>query len=149
MDNIRNNATLVAKIVNSNELIKDVATNSVPQYIFYTPNFNDNGHATNVTFTSNYLKNTLMPIVQPLLASSKTLLVLTYDESDTKRDVNTTNRIDTALLGPMVLGNGTHKDGNLYDHYSVLATIEDNWNLGKLGRDGEAGATPLDVSLFL
>jgi hypothetical protein len=58
-----------------------------------------------------------------------TLIVLTFDESIPYGE----NNIYTVLLGDMV-NQGT-VEGGRYNHYSLLRTIEENFQLGTLGRN--------------
>ncbi len=62
----------------------------------------------------------------------KTLLFLTFDEDKTKTNRNT---IFGLLLGDALPPHSAGTtDGNYYDHYSQISTIEANWDLHTLGR---------------
>ncbi|KAJ3158344.1 hypothetical protein HK101_001329 [Irineochytrium annulatum] len=77
--------------------------------------------------------------------AERTLVVLTFDEAQwwTGR-----NRVATWLIGDcldeaaLVAGGskGPREDATKYNHYSILKTVEENWNLGSLKRKDE-GAT--------
>lgn len=71
----------------------------------------------------------------------KTLILLTYDESET---YPIPNRIVSLLLGGAVPDNlkGTN-DSTVYSHYSILSTLENNFGLPTLGRY-DAGANVFD-----
>ena len=70
-----------------------------------------------------------------------TLVVVTFDESGGNAD----NRIYTLLLGDMVKP-AKEQDakalGKLYNHYSLLRTIEDNFGLEPLTAN-DRGASPI------
>jgi len=70
-------------------------------------------------------------------ALKRTLVIITFDESegDSKPE-----RIFTVFLGNMVQQQEV-KDA--YNHYSVLRTIEDNFNVGPLHKDSGDGTAPL------
>lgn len=70
-----------------------------------------------------------------------TLIVVTFDES-AKRAGH--NKIYTTLLGDMVC-HPTHGQVSrkAYNHYNVLSTIEQNFDLTPLA-DGDGGARPID-----
>jgi len=119
--------------VNSLELYKDLANNNLPQYMYYTPNMNNDGHDTDVNYAGYYLGNLLDSVLSQFPA--KTLVVITWDE-DNYLDGN---HIYLAMLGSMIQPGTT--DGNSYNHYSILRTVEDNWSLGNLGRN-DANANP-------
>jgi phospholipase C len=129
-NNIRTNGTRCAKIVKSEQLAADIASQSLPQYMYYTPNIDNDGHDTGLAYANKYL-STFMP---PLLESNflnRTLIVITFDEDDYTEK----NHIYTALVGSMIPSGKT--DDNKYTHYDLLRTVEDNWSLGTLGRNDE------------
>nr|CAG8562994.1 15041_t:CDS:2 [Entrophospora candida] len=129
---ISKNPDLCAKIVSSDQLNKDIDAGTLPQYIFYSPNYDDDGHDTNVTFAGIYAANLISPLLADPRFITNTLVVITYDES-TKE--NPTNLIYTALLGPAVEGKAGQLDDTYYTHYSLLKTCELNWNLDSLGKN--------------
>ena len=90
-----------------------------------------------------------MPILQPILTSSRTLLIITYDEPASLIEIANINHIFTLLIGPNVLRPRIHEDATYYNHYSVLVNIEDNWNLTRLGTEHERDATVIDSNLFV
>lgn len=61
-----------------------------------------------------------------------TLLLLTFDENDTDNEPNT---VFGLLLGDALPPHSAGTtDGNYYNHYSQISTIEANWDLHTLGR---------------
>ena len=114
-----------------------------------SPNVNNDGLNTNTGFSSNYLENHLMNLIKPTLLTTKTLILITYSESKNYFDFTNYNHIYTVLIGPNVLNPHIHKDNNRYDHYNILPTIQDNWNLSKLGSGEDLALTPLDKDLFI
>lgn len=114
----------------------------LPQYMFYSPNLDDDGHdpylepATGLRKASQWLSNFLQNWC-PLDEKMKgTLVVVTYDESEGHER---TNRIYTVFLGDMVKRGQVDK---LYSHYSVLKTVEDNFGLPAL-HAGDREAEPI------
>lgn len=59
-----------------------------------------------------------------------TLILVTWDEDNFENENQ--NHIYTFILGSLVRP-GTSDDTH-YSHYSLLKTVEDNWDLGNLGR---------------
>ncbi|CAG8531058.1 19485_t:CDS:1 [Racocetra fulgida] len=137
MNTIRNNATRCAKIVPGTRLDTDITNNAVPQFVYYTPNQNNDGHDTGVAFANNWLKNWLEPKLTKSAFTTNTLIFITFDEDDRSES----NHIYGCLLGTPVRPPANHTDSTRYNHYSYLATVEKNWNLGNLGRN-DVGATP-------
>jgi len=129
-DSVRTNKTRCANIVNSEEFDVDLKSGKMPQYSYFTPNLDNDAHDTNITFGGKWLDAFLTPRLSSLPA--KTLVVVTWDEDDLTEE----NKILTFFLdsprGSMFKSGST--DNNKYNHYSLLATVEDNWDLGNLGR---------------
>jgi Phosphoesterase family len=114
----------------------------LPQYMFYSPNLDDDGHdpyfepATGLKKASRWLSNFLENWC-PLDDKMKgTLVVVTFDESEAS---DGTNHIYTVFLGDMVKRGEINE---LYSHYSVLKTIEDNFGLPPL-HTGDQDAAPI------
>lgn len=127
---MRNNATRCAKIVNSAELDSDLAKGTLPNWSYFTPDINNDGHNTNVTYAGNWLKNFLTPRLSKFPAG--TLIVISWDEDDYTQK----NQILVSLLDPQgsIFAPGS-QDKRPYNHYSLLATVERNWGLPNLGRE--------------
>ncbi|TPX51014.1 hypothetical protein CcCBS67573_g10056 [Chytriomyces confervae] len=138
-DNIRGNPTRCANIVNSDQLSRDAAAGKLPNYIFYTPDMNNDGHDTSASYASNWLKTFLEPkLVDPAYAN--VLFHVVFDESETYFGPN---HIYSILLGKGIKGVGL-VDNAHYDHYSFLATLEGIFDLGNLGKhDKDAVRIPL------
>ncbi|KAI8849796.1 phosphoesterase family-domain-containing protein [Chytridium lagenaria] len=136
--NISRNATRCAKIVPATQFTADINANRIPEYMFYAPNMQNDGHDTSVGYAGNWLKGFLEGKLGTT-AFENTLIFITFDESDTVDP----NLIYGVLLGAGIPGTGL-TDATRYDHYSWLATIEDNFSLGSLNRkDATAPKFPL------
>ncbi|KAL1936403.1 hypothetical protein VTP01DRAFT_537 [Rhizomucor pusillus] len=137
IDNIRNNATRCANIVPATQLDEDIANDDVPQFVFYTPDMNNDGHDTSLAYSSNWTQTWLEPRLKEPAFTKNTLFILTWDEAE---NYLAKNQIYTVLFGD-VIKRSSQTDGVRYDHYSILKTIEDNWDLGNLG-ENDVDATP-------
>ncbi|KAG1449055.1 hypothetical protein G6F46_010987 [Rhizopus delemar] len=130
--NIQSSKSRCANIVNSKQLDKDIKDNSVPQFVFYTPNIDNDAHDTNMAYGSRWLKKFLSNRINKKAFNKNTMFVVTFDEDDGASD---NNKVLTLLFGPdFHPSNKKKKDKTRYNHYSLLRTIEDNWNLGNLGQ---------------
>jgi hypothetical protein len=122
-----------------NYFVRD-AQQGLVAYSFYTPNWNNDGHDTNVKFAGEWLRNFLDKEFPESLRKG-TLVVVTFDESDHNAD----NHILTFFLGDMVK-DASQQDpkvlGRYYTHYSLLRTIEDNFGLEPLTA-GDRDAAPI------
>ncbi len=122
-------------IVPANQLTEDLKAKALPNYMFYSPNMDNDGHDTGLAYSSKWLKDFLEPLRKDKTFMKGTLIVVTFDEA--RNDSN--NHIYTVLLGDMVKP-GEYNEN--YNHYSILRTIEDNFGLGTLA-DGDGGAKPI------
>jgi len=122
-----------------NYFVRD-AKQGLVAYSFYSPNRNNDGHDTGVTFAAQWLENFLDKKFPESLRKG-TLIVVTFDESDHNAD----NRIFTLFLGDMVK-DASQQDSKVldrhYTHYSLLRTIEDNFGLKPLAA-GDRDAVPI------
>lgn len=142
-DSIRTDPARCGKIVDAREVDADIAAEALPAYSYYTPNLLNDGHDTGVAYAATWLEQFLEPkLAEPAFADG-TLVVVTFDEaSGASRD----NHIYTALVGPVVRA-GT-VDPTHYTHYSLLRTIEDNFDLGSLGRNDQDAAPFAQVNFL-
>ncbi|KAJ8657330.1 hypothetical protein O0I10_006883 [Lichtheimia ornata] len=128
--NIRNNKKRCANIVNADQLDKDIKDDKVPQYVYYTPNLKNDAHDTDMDYGAKWLKKFLEPRIKKSAFSKNTMFVVTFDEDDSNTK---SNRVYAALFGPdFKRSSKSRKDHKKYDHYSLLRTIENNWDLGDL-----------------
>ncbi len=109
-------------------------------YSFYSPNMNHDGHDTSAQVAGAWVKKFLDDTF-PAKLRPGTLVVVTFDESGGNSD----NRIYTLFLGDMVKPANQQDPkalGKLYNHYSVLRTIEDNFGLEPLTAN-DRNASPI------
>jgi hypothetical protein len=125
-DNVRNNASRCERIVNADELYTDIIKNRVPQYAFYTPNIDNDGHDTGLSGGVDWVYSFMKRLLAEKHLTEGTLIIVTYDEDDYRHS----NQIFTLLIGSMVKPGA--QDSHHYTHYSLLRTIEENWDLGTL-----------------
>jgi Phosphoesterase family len=125
-------------IVGAGQFDDDLNNHTRPAYAFYTPDLDNDGHDTGLSYAAAWLKGFLEPLRQNPSFMKGTLIVVTFDESGTQSRA-AGNHIYTVFLGPMVQPQEI-KDN--YNHYNVLRTIEDNFGLCPLGA-GDGGAKPI------
>ncbi|KAG0083666.1 hypothetical protein BGZ92_010568 [Podila epicladia] len=130
-DSIAKNATRCANVVPATQLQTDLAAGKMPNYSFYTPNMINDGHNTTVADASKWLTSFLPPLLENKTFNNNTLVVVTFDETE---NYSIQNRVLTILLGDVVASIKNTTDSTYYTHYSLLSTVENNWDLGNLGR---------------
>ncbi|CAD6504980.1 BgTH12-00479 [Blumeria graminis f. sp. triticale] len=131
-DSINFNGTRLSRLLSFRDFDHELKANSLPQYIHISPNVLNDGHETTSLFALNWTDFFLGPLLKNTELMNRTLILLTYDESKTP---NQPNRVTSLLLGgaiPENLRNTT--DSTLYTHYSIISTVENNWDLPCLGR---------------
>jgi len=110
----------------------DFAARDVPQFVFMTPNMMNDGHNTSIEFATSWAHHFIEPMLEDKAFDGRTLIMLTYDESETYEKPN---HVVTLLLGSAIAPElrGT-TDDTVYTHYSILSSVEHNWELPNLGR---------------
>ncbi|KUI58906.1 putative acid phosphatase [Cytospora mali] len=131
-DSIANNGTRLWSLGSFGDFERDFAANQVPQFVFMSPNMMNDGHNTTLEFATSWTHTFLKPLLADGAFKERTLILFTYDESAT---YEIPNKIGSLLLGNAVPNalRGT-EDDTYYTHYSILATMEHNWQLPNLGR---------------
>lgn len=104
----------------------------LPSYAFYSPNMQDDGHDASTAHAVAWLKGFIEPILADTLTMRSTLIEITYDESE---HYTGTNQIYTVLLGGAVRPGV--KSAQPLNHYSMLRTVEANFDLGTLGEEAK------------
>ncbi|MCJ1309814.1 hypothetical protein MMC25_003475 [Agyrium rufum] len=122
----------LSQIKNTTMFFEDLNSNKLPQWMFITPNMTSDGHDTSVTTAGLWTKNFLTPLLTNKNFMSRTLVLVTFDETETYTEQN---RVMGILLGDAVPQHlvGT-SDSSYYNHYSEIVTVEANWGLHTLGR---------------
>jgi hypothetical protein len=92
----------------------------------------NDGHNTDINYAGNWSRTFLTPLLNDNRFVNKTLVLLTFDESET---YTIKNQVWALLLGDAIPESlrGT-MDNTFYTHYSSLSTVQANWGLYNLGR---------------
>ena len=126
---IATNATRCARVVpsgnNGSALIADLQlTSSASNYMWYTPNECNDMHECSIGTGDRYLAALVPQILQsPVFRTTRAALLVTFDQAYGYP-------IYTVWAGPVAKTGFVSSYG--YSHFSVLATIESNWNLTPL-----------------
>ena len=106
----------------------------------------NDGHDTTVSYSGNWTRSFVTPLLINPVFMNKTLLIITFDENE---NYSFKNNVLTLLLGDIIPDDlrGT-TDNSFYTHYSLVSTIQNNWGLYSLGRgdvltDGSANVFQL------
>jgi hypothetical protein len=106
-----------------------------------SPNMNNDGHDTSLATASAWTKSFIEPLLVNTAFNKRTAVLITWDESSSPRS---SYQVWSVLLGTGVTPQANNVDSTAYNHYSILATVEQNWSLGNLGTT-VATATPFKL----
>lgn len=135
----------LAKSKNLTMFYEELENDTLPQWMFISPNMTSNGHDSSITTAGQWARDFL----DPLLANEnfnidRTLVILTWDECE---NYLADNRVLAVLLGSAVSDSLVGQtDSTEFNHYSLSKTAQDNWGLGSLGKN-DVDATSLAVAL--
>ncbi|WP_343900537.1 alkaline phosphatase family protein [Arthrobacter rhombi] len=121
-------AACAQHVVPFTQLARDLKTAaSLPDFVFISPDTCNDMHDCPVATGDAWLAREVPKILDsPAFTRQNSLLVLTWDEDD-HTDRNT---VATLFAGPAARRGATFS--RLYDHYSLLHTVEDLWDLPPL-----------------
>ncbi len=106
---------------------------TAPRFVWITPDMCHDGHDCSTAVADDWLSQ-MVPVIQDLSAwKNNGLLIITWDEGAGSDD-----QVLTLVVRPNSIA---RKSNQPYDHYSLLATIEDQLGLARLGQ--AAQATPM------
>jgi len=134
-DNIRNNPARCNKIVPFTEFANDLKANTLPDYVWITPNMCNDTHDCPISTGDAWLQKWVPQILASPAWQKSGVLFITYDEGDGKTGCcihAVGGQIVTLVISPLVQpGFVSHVP---YNHYSLLRTIETTWHLPLLGK---------------
>lgn len=131
-------------VVPGQQFAIDLRQHQLPNYALYIPDLDNDGHdpsddpPVGLAKASRWLRGFLEPLLAHADFGRDTLIIVTFDESG---ENSPSNHIYTVLLGDRV----RHGDvAGRFDHFSILRTIESNFGLPTLAREGDGNAEPVD-----
>ncbi len=117
--------TQAGNVVPYSQIVTDIATDTYPSVAFVIPNLIHDMHDGTITMGDQWLAVNLPPILA-FDAKHNGILILTWDEDDRSEG----NHIPTIAAGPMLKPGA---DDQRIDHYAVLRTVTDLFELPPLG----------------
>jgi hypothetical protein len=121
-----------SQVVPFTQFTSDMA-GAVPQFVWITPNMCHDGHDCSSSVADAWLSQTVPTILNSNAWQDGGMLVITWDEGE-----DSANSVLTLIVRPDPVA---HTSAKPYDHYSLLATIEDELGVARLGQ--AAHATPM------
>ncbi len=104
----------------------------VPRFVWITPDLCHDGHDCSNSVVNAWLAQTVPTILNSNAWQENGVLFITWDEGE-----DTANSVLTLVIHPEPL---LHRSDRSYNHYSLLATIEDELGLQRLGSAAQATA---------
>jgi len=136
-----NQERCVKSIVPLTQLDVDIATGSMPDFIFISPDLCNSGHDCPLNVVDDWLGGIVPKLRTSLDATNQPyLIVLTFDEGQGNHGCcglpdPAGGRVATVLISPQVKSG--FQDDTPYTHYSLLKTILAVWNLPALGKTAD------------
>ncbi len=93
-----------------------------------------NYYNSDIATAAAWLRDFLEPKLRNPAFADNTLVVIVWDEGSGPGAQR--SHVSTILLSSSIFAGA--RDATAYDHYSLLRTIQHNWNLGTLGRKDDA-----------
>jgi len=138
-ENVQTNPTQCANVVVGSQFFEDLNADRLPTYALYIPNINNDGHDTDVAFADQWLSATFGAILTNPAILQDTLFIITFDEDD----YTSLNKVYTVFVGAAVKPGG--KSDVFYNHYSILRTLEDIFEIGSLERNDKIATEITDI----
>ncbi len=143
-DDIRTNPARCNKIVPFTQFAADVQSNTLPDFVWITPNMCNAMHDCPVGAGDSWLMHWVPEILQSQAWKDNGALFITFDEGKGAGGCcgnAAGGRIATLVISPLVRP-GFTSDAT-YTHYSLLRTIEAAWQLPPLGQANCDCALPM------
>ena len=140
-DDVRLDSTRCNKIVPFTEFATDLAANTVPDYVWITPNMCNDTHDCSIATGDNWLSTVVPQILASPAWQNNDVLFITFDEGTSTNGCCGFDpgggQVVTLVISPRARQDG-FASNVAYNHYSLLRTIEQAWGLPYLGHAGDA-----------
>ena len=120
-----------SNVVDLSQLDEDLSGNT-PNFVWITPNLCHDEHDCSVSEGDQWLSEIVPKITNSAKWKDDGVLFIVWDEDDSKSGPN---RVPLIVVAPNLK---SHQTDTYYDHYSLLATIEDRLGVGRLGEATDA-----------
>lgn len=126
-------------IVPLTELETDLTNNTLPNFVFITPDLCHSAHDCDLKTVDEWLAPWLEKLQNHPSLAKNSLIILTWDEGQGQHTCcdlpEGGGRVATILISPD--GKKGFQDETLYTHYSILKTILHAWDLPEIGHSAD------------
>lgn len=143
-DDVRTNPRRCANIVPLTGLQSDLASGSMPDFVWITPNLCNDMHDCSTATGDSWLATWVPRILASDAWKSGGVLFVTWDEGTTNDgccQYATGGHVPMLVISP--LAKPQYSSSVPYDHYSLLRTVADAWHLNEPGHAGSDATSPL------
>lgn len=148
-DSIRLNAKRCQNsIVPLTQLDKDLAANTLPNFLFIMPNICNSAHDCSLETADTWVNEMVAKLQASPAFGENTLIAITFDEGDKQNTSSCCGmgseaggQVATVLISPKEKRG--FEDGTAYSHYSLLKTILVAWGLPDLGQTQQKETVPI------
>jgi hypothetical protein len=120
------------QVVPFSDFASDMTSGNVPQFVWITPDLCHDGHDCSNNVVSDWLSQTVPLILESEAWKDNGVLFITYDEGE-----DSANSVLTLVIRDRQVN---LRSSVAYDHYSLLASIEDLLGLPRLAQAANAEA---------
>jgi len=120
-----------SQVVSFSQFDQDMA-GTVPNFVWITPDLCHDGHDCSTATADKWLSQTVPKILATSAWKEGGVLLITLDEGE-----DSANHVLTLVIHQGTIIRSSHLS---YDHYSLLASIEDRFGLPRLGQAAHASA---------
>jgi phospholipase C len=129
-------------VVSLDQFYVDLKSGKLPSYSFITPNICNDAHSCPLS-TGDHWLSTFVPQIINSNSFATTALFIVYDEGSSNDSAGGVGQVACILVSP--LAKSGYISHSQFTHYSLLATVEQIFNLGNLGRNDAAATTMGDM----
>jgi phospholipase C len=121
-----------SNVVSFDRLQSDLTSNT-PQFVWISPDLCNDTHDCPIQTGDSWLSSTVPQILSSTAWKQNGVLFIVWDEDDGSQS----NAVAALVIAPKMKA---HSSAAAYDHYSLLATIEDRLGVSRLGNAARAQA---------
>lgn len=138
-NDVLDNPRRLARIVSFAAWASDLEAETLPDYSLVVPDICHDMHSCPVAVGDAWLRAFLPPLLASPEMNGAAVFIVFDESSNTHAHGSNGGHVAALVLGPLVRFGA--RDSQLLDHYSLLRTIEQSWNLPRLG--GSAAMEPI------
>jgi phosphatidylinositol-3-phosphatase len=138
LSDVQSSPTQAANIVPFSQFATDLASNSLPQYSFISPNVDNDAHNGTLAAADSWLQSNIAPLIASSTFQNGGLLIITFDEAEMADLDHGGGQVPTLIISSNAKAN--FQSQTLYQHQSTLRLILEALGVNKF--PGESAEAP-------